>query len=380
LIAVTYSTDTTIEQIIEKGNFEDIKEEIELYTANDDVLLITADSLNYSNLFNRVLHVPCGFRVYRPFNWLLFYIKGFYALSKNKDRISVIRAFGTGCPHAALSSLLHKIPLMVSYEYDWPEQLILTGRVLSAYIAKLVEKMVLRSSTLTIGLTKRLCEKARRKGSKQVIHIPNSINLKALPMLLRGDRQRLRSKIGANREKIVLFVGRLNRIKAVDILIRSIALLLKKKLDIKLLIIGDGEERGRLMRLAESLQASNETIFLGAMNRSEVLKYMQAADVFVLPSHMEGNPKVLLEAMASKIPIVGSDVVGINDLVENHVTGTLVQPSNPFELSKAIESTITNRKQSKETIEQAYRTIINNFNREKVNKRILELLTHISHR
>jgi len=121
----------------------------------------------------------------------------------------------------------------------------------------------------------------------------------------------------------VVFVGRLTNQKRVDRLIRAVAAC---RFPIRCTIVGDGELRSELEALAHDL-CPEKVVFAGAQTPGGVRAYYAQSDVFVLPSDKEGMPLTVLEAMAAGLPVVGSDVVGIRELVGG--VGVLVeQPSD----------------------------------------------------
>ena len=138
---------------------------------------------------------------------------------------------------------------------------------------------------------------------------------------------------------IILFVGNLVPIKAVDVLIKALALLGKDRGDIHLVVLGDGLMRNELEQLADELELKNIE-FRGRRCNQEIPLYMSAADFLVLPSMNEGCPTVMLETLACGTPIVASRVGGIPEVVTNHELGILVEPGNVRALAYAIEKAV----------------------------------------
>jgi glycosyltransferase involved in cell wall biosynthesis len=104
-------------------------------------------------------------------------------------------------------------------------------------------------------------------------------------------------------------------------------------------IVGDGELRGDLERTARDLGIADRVRFLGERPKQEVAELMRAADLFVLPSLAENLPVVLIEAQASGLPAVATDVGGVSELVDD-AAGALVPPANPAALAAAIRITL----------------------------------------
>ena len=82
--------------------------------------------------------------------------------------------------------------------------------------------------------------------------------------------------------------------------------------------------------------------FEGAVGRERILEYYRRADAFCLPSFAEGVPIVLMEAMATELPVVATDVMGVRELVDDGVNGILVRPSRPDLLADAIDRLASN--------------------------------------
>jgi len=143
-------------------------------------------------------------------------------------------------------------------------------------------------------------------------------------------------------KKIILFVGRLAPVKGICYLIRAMPLILRGREAI-LLIIGEGPERSSLQHLVKTLNLQSTVLFLGHIYPKKLALYYNAADTFVLPSLIEGHPVVLLEAMASGLPIVATDVGGNNESVIDGVNGLLVCSRNQHALARALNLVLNDK-------------------------------------
>jgi glycosyltransferase involved in cell wall biosynthesis len=130
---------------------------------------------------------------------------------------------------------------------------------------------------------------------------------------------------------VVGFVGRLTAQKNVPLLIRAMAL----RPDVKCLIVGDGELRPELQRLAAELGCANVT-FTGAV--PDAARIMPLFDVFCLPSIWEGLGVVLLEAMLQDVPIIGSRAGAIPEVLDQGTCGVLIDPASVASLVAAIDA------------------------------------------
>jgi glycosyltransferase involved in cell wall biosynthesis len=161
--------------------------------------------------------------------------------------------------------------------------------------------------------------------------IPNGVDLELFhPAPGAGARQ-----TGGNGPIRCLAVARLVERKGLGELIRAFALLPRGHFALE--IVGDGPDREKLGRLAASLGVASEIRFTGSLDRKAVAERYRAADLFTLPSSAEAFGNVFAEALASGLPVVGSTVGGIPELVEHGVNGLLIDPGQPLALARAIQ-------------------------------------------
>lgn len=132
----------------------------------------------------------------------------------------------------------------------------------------------------------------------------------------------------------VISVGRLAKVKGNDVLIEALAPLLMGQSQVHLQIVGDGPERSELEALVTRLGVAKKVSFLGF--RSDVSALLDEADVYVLPSRMEGFGLAAAEAMAKQVPIVATRVGGVPEIVPEWASNWLVQPDDPADLRRAV--------------------------------------------
>jgi glycosyltransferase involved in cell wall biosynthesis len=169
-------------------------------------------------------------------------------------------------------------------------------------------------------------------------------SIRAQPLASPADAQALRLKLGIGTdESVLLAVGRLSKEKAHIDLITAFARLREtsSELKCKLVIVGEGPERGALEAAARSRSIQQEVIFTGQAN--DVQPFYAAADVFVLPSHSEGSPNVLLEAMAANLPIVATAVGGVPEIVENNESALIIPAQDSNAMAAAIARVLSER-------------------------------------
>ncbi|MGB9803989.1 glycosyltransferase [Desulfofundulus sp.] len=145
---------------------------------------------------------------------------------------------------------------------------------------------------------------------------------------------------------IIVAVGRLVKLKGFDVLIRAFANI-SPQMDVRLIIIGDGEERPALQHLIDQLGLNERIVILGFQDNP--WKYMARADLFVLSSLTEGLPNVIGEAMALGLPIIATDCsAGIREYINDDKVGLLVSPGDPKALASGILRLLTNEQLRKE--------------------------------
>jgi len=134
----------------------------------------------------------------------------------------------------------------------------------------------------------------------------------------------------------ILYVGRLVPFKGQAILLEALAALRAGGVDASLTVIGEGPSRRALEARTAELGLAGAVSFEGAVGQDEIRAHYAAADAFCLPSFAEGVPVVLMEAMAMRLPVVTSRIMGISELVEDGEDGLLVRPGRVDELLAAL--------------------------------------------
>ncbi|MDR7415115.1 MAG: glycosyltransferase [Armatimonadota bacterium] len=200
-------------------------------------------------------------------------------------------------------------------------------------------RWALRHSTAVVAVTEDLRRRAGELVDRPVQVIPHGLRMRDAHRL---GREEARRSLGLpDRVPVVLYVGRLLRIKGVHHLLGAFPRVLARFPDALLLVVGDGEESRNLRALAQRTGVGPRIAFLGARPHEEVIRCMRAADVFVLPSLVESFGIVLLEAMSCGLPVVASRVMGIPYLVEDGQNGFLVSPQDEAALADRITALLS---------------------------------------
>lgn len=189
------------------------------------------------------------------------------------------------------------------------------------------------------------------------------------------DKEAARAELGLEGQRIVLFVGRIEPLKGVDILINAAAML-DSDVDCSVLIVGGDEasdgELAQLRDLTKEQGIENRVAFVGAIDRDKLPLYYNAADVCVVPSHYESFGLVAVEAMASGVPVVASRVGGLTGTVKDGETGYLVPWLCPEPFAERIELLLDNEPLRRNLGESA-REAVGLYRWENVSERILEV-------
>lgn len=138
-------------------------------------------------------------------------------------------------------------------------------------------------------------------------------------------------------------VGRLHPSKGYDTLLKSMPEVMKKFPQAKLVIAGNGTERAFLEGLRSQLGLSDKVVFLGRKTPGEIRMFLREISLFVLASNWEGFGLAAVEAMASGIPVVTTNIGGLLEIVEEGKTGFLVPPDEPLALAHRIICLLKNR-------------------------------------
>jgi glycosyltransferase involved in cell wall biosynthesis len=144
----------------------------------------------------------------------------------------------------------------------------------------------------------------------------------------------------------LLFVGRLVQIKNIPMLLNTLSTLISKH-KVDLIVVGDGPEKDDLILQAKTLNLSQNIHFIGAAYGERLACYYKVSDIFVLSSHYDNFPNVILEAMAMGLPVVATNVGGISKQVTHGETGYLVNPNNNASMSNYISDLLSNKEDRK---------------------------------
>jgi phosphatidylinositol alpha-1,6-mannosyltransferase len=182
---------------------------------------------------------------------------------------------------------------------------------------------------------------------RERIHVlPNAIDLARYGTAPKNPM--LEQRYGLAGKRVLMTLGRLSadeRYKGFDEVLELLPELLKSYSDLTYLIVGDGDDRDRLQRKAQSLGVTDRVVFAGYVAEPEKADHYRLADAYVMPGRGEGFGFVFLEAMACGVPVVASRLDGSREAVRHGELGILVDPNNREELRAGIVAALTQPKQ-----------------------------------
>jgi glycosyltransferase involved in cell wall biosynthesis len=289
----------TIAEKIDKGRFETL---VCALGTNAQAIPIQAKVINLT------------YGKYNPFAILAI------ARLAKEHEIDVIHAHLTKSVITSLmATFIHKAPVIV-HEH---------GPVMREGVDFSIYRLLLRSLRRRAAAiiansraTARSLVRATGMNAAAVAVIQNTIDFEQFDTLV-GTGPRARQQLAISESDIVVgFVGRLHRVKGVDILLRALSLLLQQSHHYLLVIAGDGPDRESLENLATRLGVAERVRFLGM--RRNPAEIMAGFDVGVVPSRQEPFGIVALELMRMRVPLISSPVGGLVDIVQDGKTGILL--------------------------------------------------------
>jgi glycosyltransferase involved in cell wall biosynthesis len=168
--------------------------------------------------------------------------------------------------------------------------------------------------------------------------------------------------------KVIITVSRLVPKNGIDVLIRAVEEVRKEIPDIRCHILGDGPARETLEMCVSRSRLSPNVKFFGALPHEEIPKYLQEADVFVRPSRSEGMGNSFVEALAVSLPIIGTPVGGILDIIRDGETGLFAAVDNPSDCARKILRLLKDREFGRSIAEKGRKMVGEKFSWDAISK------------
>jgi len=222
-----------------------------------------------------------------------------------------------------------------------------------------------KKATLVRCLTKEDAQEIMHYGAPyyKIRIVPNPVDTELFkPSLNRND-------------EVLIWTGRMVVEKGLTYLIKALDIVVHeyKHKEIQLLIVGDGPQRYLIMKLIKRYNLKSNVSLLGVLPRKRVAEYLSKASIFVFPSIKEGMPFSLLEALSSGLPVIGTNVSGVRNLIVHGYNGLLVPPKDPKAIAEAISYLLDNRSLRLKMSKSAREFIIANFSYQKILPKLEQL-------
>ncbi len=206
----------------------------------------------------------------------------------------------------------------------------------------------------------------------KIFVVPNGVDLKQFPYF------------GPSKDKNILFLGGSSEHKGLDILIRALPPVIEKHPEVKVLVLGEMKsEENSLVRLAKDLNVFSGMDWLGLVNQEKIPTFFKRSFLSVLPSRLDIFGMVVLESMASGIPVIAADVGGVKEVIKGSGAGILIDPENPGKLAESIIYLLDNPDKAREMGVRGRRLIEEKFSWEKISekfeKEFLSILNKDNH-
>jgi len=193
--------------------------------------------------------------------------------------------------------------------------------------------------------------------------IYNAFDLRTVPEYPLEKKAHIRNRYGFNEKDVILInMGMLNTQKSQEHLVDAMPYVLEGHPNVRLMIVGWGEREHILREHILSNQLENHVFLAGKRQRQEVFDILSIADIYVSSSLWEGLPIAILEAMAFRLPVVATDVIGNRESVLNQETGLLVPPGNAGALGRAICTLVREKNLRKQMGNRGWKRIESVFN------------------
>lgn len=255
------------------------------------------------------------------------------ALCRAAGRLRRIEAFGADLVHAPWATYPATVAWFLSRLLGKPFSF--TSRAHDIFVEDHMMAAKLAATSLAVTITRNNVRHMQRW-----IDPPGSVPIQVMHSALELGETRY-SREGRLPHRL-LSVGRLDPIKGFDVLLPALALLRDRGIAFESVVIGEGEERARLEAQRDELGLRDRVAFVGAKPQTEVRQAMAESTLMVMPcvvtpeGNADGIPNVLTEAMAAGLPVISTRVSGIPELVDDGVSGRIVEQRDAVALADAV--------------------------------------------
>ena len=248
-------------------------------------------------------------------------------------------------------------------------------------ISQLITRIVCKFADKVRCVSQSLMTEAKRADipQRKLVLVPSRCDVQRFnPQVWQNARGEVRRQLGVDNKKVVMFIGTLSVHKGLSYLLKAMPQICSLYPETAVVLVGSGPLMDELKSLALELGIADKTIFCGRIPYEQIPAYLSAADIFAFPSIDEGLPRAVMEAMAMELPVVGTKVGGIPELVQNGQTGFLVDPCNPQQIADALNLLLQKPHLASEMGRSARNEIVSNYSFEEGIKRYISLIYEVS--
>ena len=228
--------------------------------------------------------------------------------------------------------------------------------------------LALKNTKILTVLSSYLAKRAKKFGYKGDIKIiPNGVDTKNFDVNVSSiEKLEIRHKLNLNENDLVLITAsRLTLKNGIEYVIKSLP---KLPVNVKFLILGEGELKEELQKLAKILKVSERVVFKGFVAHTEMPKYLKISDIFIRPSLSEGMGNSFIEAMAAELPVIATQEGGISDFLfdpdlnsDKKPTGLAVKPRDPEGIAKQTLRFIEDTELTKQIVSNAKKMVFEKY-------------------
>ncbi len=256
-------------------------------------------------------------------------------------------------------------------------------RYLMIRIEQFVRPFVMRHAELILPISKWMGEDLARSGiaRQKMLPVPTAVNADLFSPTISGEQIRL--KYNLNDSRVVIYQGTMDKLRHLDVLFYALALVKQKRQKVKLLMVGDGDDRTNLEKLARNLGLGDEVVFTGRVPYFEVPQFIAAADVTLTPVppldiYKVSSPLKLFEYMGVAKPVVANEEIPEHKEVLEQSEGGILVPFTPEAFADAVIELLDNPENATEMGRKGREWVLKNRSYEvlarQVEQRYLELL------
>jgi len=327
-----------------------------------DIVVFSRSGFQKNAISEKVTAFPTN--SFSKFNYIFDAYKIGKALFRqnNYDLIDTQDPFFTGLVGYWLKKKFKK-PLEIHFHGDfWGNAFQSEAGIFQLFLSKFIARYADGIRVVSQGIKEKLVKKGI--APEKIAVIPTPVDLEKFKAFEPEKVKQIKDDYF--NKKIILYAGRLVKVKNLPLLLKAVAMIRNSKHNIILLIIGEGGEKAKLKRKVRRLEIEDVVVFISSAPQKDLVNYYHAADVFVLPSFSESLGKVLIEAGAAGCPVVSTETTGARDVVVEGRTGYLVPIGDEnVMVEKILKVLRMEESERKEMAKNAQRILEEKFSQEK---------------